>query len=210
MRSGTRSCDGTTAHPTNLPGIRIHQTRSLDAADVTILHGVPVTTVARTLVDLAGAVPHDQLVRAGKQAERQRIFDLNAVEEPMARTRGRIGPGHRALREAIAECAAFAGDVTRSALEEAFLRLVRRHGLPWPSTNALVEGLEGDAVWRTERVAVELDGWQDHRTRHAFQRDRERDAALTAAGWRVVRFTHHDVTRRPDRVTETLRRLGIR
>jgi very-short-patch-repair endonuclease len=73
-----------------------------------------------------------------------------------------------------------------------------------------VEGFEVDAVWPTQRVAVELDGWARHHTRHAFERDRERDATLTANGWRVVRSTYHHVARQPDLVISTLRRLGIR
>jgi len=189
--------------------IAVHRTRSLDARDTTTVHGIPVTTVARTLVDLATIVPHDHLVSAIKQAERQRTFDLRQVDAAMARTRGRRGRGHRALREAIAERAALEGHRTRSPLEDAFLRVVGRARLPLPSTNAIVEGFEVDAVWATARIAVELDGWQDHGTRHAFERDRERDATLTAAGWRVVRFTYHQVTQRPDLVLSTLRRLGI-
>jgi very-short-patch-repair endonuclease len=99
---------------------------------------------------------------------------------------------------------------TDSALEDAFLRLTRQAGLPLPATNAHIEGFRVDAVWRTHRLAVELDGWTSHHTRHAFERDRERDVTLTAAGWRVVRFTYRQVTARPDDVTQTLRRLGIR
>ena len=78
-----------------------------------------------------------------------------------------------------------------------------------PATNALIEGFRVDAVWRAHRIAVELDGWQHHHTHHAFERDRERDAVLTAAGWRVVRFTYRHVTARPDGVIQTLRRLGL-
>jgi len=200
----------TTRQPRTIDGIAIHRTRVLDEEDVTTVHGIPITTVARTLVDLAGAVPHDHLTRAVREAERQRTFDLRQVEAAMARMRGRRGPGHRALRAALAEAAAFEHDHTRSPLEDVFLRLVRSNGLPLPSTNAPVEGFEIDAVWRTQRVAVELDGWTDHQTRRAFETDRERDATLTAAGWRVVRFTYRQVTSRPDLVAQTLRRLGIR
>lgn len=199
----------TTAQPRSVPGIRLHRTRTLDAHDVTTVAGIPVTTVARTLLDLAGTVPHDHLAKAIKEAERNRTFDLRKVEAAMARTRGRRGRGHRALKAAIAEHAALAGSRTRSSLEDAFLPLILRAGLPLPSTNALVEGFEVDAVWRAKRVAVELDGWQDHGTRRAFERDRARDAALVAAGWRVVRFTHRQVTQGPDAVVETLRRLGL-
>jgi very-short-patch-repair endonuclease len=191
------------------PGIRIHRTRSLDAEDITTVEGIPVTTVARTLVDLAGTVPTDHLARAVKEADKRNVFDLTAVEAAMARTRGRRGPGHRALREAIAEHVALGFSSTRSSLEDAFLRLLQDMGLPSPATNAYIEGFEVDAVWHTQRIAVELDGWQNHHDRHAFQRDRERDAILTVAGYRVVRFTYHDVVHRPDRVTRTLRRLGL-
>ena len=188
--------------------IAVHRTRTLDAQDITTVRGIPVTTVARTLVDLAGTVPYHHLTRAIKEAERQRTFDLQKVQDALARTRGRRGPGHRAMREAIAECAAHEGHHTRSPLEDAFLRLLRDRGLPSPATNATIEGFEVDAVWPAERIAVELDGWRDHGTRRAFEEDRKRDAALTAAGWRVVRFTYRQVTQGPDAVIETLRRLG--
>jgi very-short-patch-repair endonuclease len=199
----------TTRQPRAIEGIAIHRTTSLDAQDVETIAGIPVTTVARTLLDLAGQVPRDHLTKAIKEAERQRTFDLRAVEAAMARTRGRTGRGHRALREAIEEYAALGLSATDSILEDAFLRLVRRAGLSKPATNVLIEDFRIDAVWRTQRVAVELDGWIDHGTRRSFERDRERDAALTSAGWRTVRFTHHHVTRRPDHVLSTLRRLGI-
>lgn len=189
--------------------VRVHRTRRLDAADVTEVSGIPVTTVARTLVDLAGRIPGDHLAKVVREAERRRVFDLRAVEAAMARTRTRRGDARAALRAAIAECAALEGRVTASVLEDAFLRLLHRHSLPLPATNVLVAGFLVDAVWQRERVAVELDGWTDHRTRRAFERDRERDAALTAAGWRIVRFTHRHVTGRPDLVLGTLRGLGL-
>jgi len=200
----------TTANRPDEPGITVHRTRVLDAEDVTTVSGVPVTTVARTLVDLAGLrLPHDHLTRAIKEAERQRSFDLRKVEAALARTRGRRGLGHRALREALEERRALEATLTLSPLEDAFLLLIRGGGLSLPATNVTIEGFQVDAVWRAQRVAVELDGWQDHGTRSAFERDRQRDAALTAAGWRVLRFTHRQVTQGPDAVIETLRRLGL-
>jgi very-short-patch-repair endonuclease len=191
------------------PGIHFHRTATLDAQDIATVHGIPVTTVARTLVDLAGTVPRDHLARAVKEAERRQTFDLRAIEAVLARTSGRRGPGHRALREAIAEHAALGLSATDSALEDAFLRLTRVVGFPRPTVNQYVEGFRVDAIWRTHKVAVELDSWQHHHDRHAFERDRERDAILTAAGWRVVRFTYRQVTARPDGVIQTLRRLGL-
>jgi very-short-patch-repair endonuclease len=200
----------TTRNRRDEPGIRVHRTRVLEVEDMTRVAGIPVTTVARTLLDLAGHVPHDHLTKAIKEAEGNRTFDLRQVQAALVRTRGRTGRGHRALQRAIAEYAALGLSATDSILEDAFLRLVRDHGLPRPAINMLIEGFKVDAVWRAQRVAVELDGWAHHHTRHSFERDRERDAALTAGGWRVIRFTYHQVVRRPDHVLSTLRRLGIR
>jgi very-short-patch-repair endonuclease len=199
----------TTRQPRAIRGIAIHRTTVLDAQDITTVSGIPVTTVARTLVDLAGLVPRDHLAKAIKEAERRHVLDMRQVEGAMARTRGRRGPGHRALREAIAEHVALGLTASESALEDAFLRLLRDARLPRPAINAYVEGFRVDAVWREQHVAVELDGWAWHHARDAFERDRERDAALTTAGWRVVRFTHRQVIGRPDAVVETLRRLGL-
>jgi very-short-patch-repair endonuclease len=199
----------TTANRPDEPGIRVHRTRVLNAQDITTVEGIPVTTVARTLLDLAGTVPRDHLTKAIKEAERQRTFDLREVEAAMARTRGRTGRGHRALKKAIEEYAALGLSASDSALEDAFHRLVRDNDLPSPAINAYVEGFRIDAVWRAQRVAVELDGWAHHHTRHSFERDRERDATLTENGWRVVRFTYRQLTERPDAVISTLRRLGI-
>jgi len=199
----------TTANRSDEPEIAVHRTRVLAADDVTEVSGIPATTVARTLLDLAGAVPRDHLAKAIKEAERQQVFDLRAIHAAMARTRGRTGRGHRALKAAIEEHAGLGLSATDSALEDAFHRLVKRAGLASPAINAYVEGFKIDAVWRAHRVAVELDGWAFHNARRAFERDRERDAALTAQGWRVVRFTHHHVIHRPDHVLSTLRRLGI-
>jgi very-short-patch-repair endonuclease len=198
-----------TGRPRPTERIAVHRTRSLDAEDLTTVRGIPVTTVARTLLDLAGTVPADHLAKAIKEADRRNVFDLRAIQAATARTRGRTGRGHRALREAIREHTALGLSASESALEDAFHRLVRHAGLSRPAMNAYVEGCRVDAVWRTQRIAVELDGWAWHHDRYAFERDRERDAMLAAAGWRVVRFTYRQIVDRPDRTIQTLRRLGL-
>ena len=86
---------------------------------------------------------------------------------------------------------------TRSQLEERFLQLCDNHGLPRPETNTRINGIEVDFVWRDARLIVEVDGYAFHRSPAAFERDRERDVILTVAGWRVMRFTHAQITRRP-------------
>jgi very-short-patch-repair endonuclease len=100
--------------------------------------------------------------------------------------------------------------LTRSELEAIFLSLVRQAGLPEPHTNLPLTALghvrlDPDFSWPTYRLVVETDGWRDHGTRVAFQRDRSKDAALVAAGWRVMRFTYDDVTADAATVVERLR-----
>ena len=97
--------------------------------------------------------------------------------------------------------------LTRSQLEERFLGLCREHELPLAQVNRRLLGYEVDFLWRPQRLVVETDGRAAHGTRAAFERDRVRDADLTAAGWRVVRITHRRLTADPDAVAALLRLL---
>jgi very-short-patch-repair endonuclease len=115
----------------------------------------------------------------------------------MARTRHRPGPGHARLTDVLDEHRRRGTQLTRSALEDRLLTLCDRYGLPRPRANFHIDGLEVDACWPTHRLAVELDGWQRHKDRQAFQRDRTKGNAIIHAGWRLLRFTHDDVVRRP-------------
>jgi very-short-patch-repair endonuclease/predicted transcriptional regulator of viral defense system len=188
----------TTGRGSSTRTIRVLRTVALDAGDVACIDGIPVTSVARTLVDLAGSVPRSQLAKALDEAERRRVFDLPAIEHAMATTARRRGQGHAELRAALARLAAIGAHVTRSELEDRFVALLDAHDLPRPATNVDVEGMEVDACWRTQRLVVELDGWGAHATRRAFQQDRDRGNDLELAGWRLLRFTWADVTRRAD------------
>ncbi len=199
----------TTRRGARLKGVDVHGVRSLDSADITAVAGIPVTTVARTLVDLAAVVNAESLAKAFSEAERMQTLDLRAIHAARARTTGRTGQGPRRLAAALQELEAQATTLTRSPLEVSFKTLIDRAGLPKPQTNMRLEGHEVDACWPDRRLVVELDGWHYHRTRRAFQRDRQRDQELMAAGYKVVRFTHHDVTGRPAHVVDTLRRLGV-
>jgi predicted transcriptional regulator of viral defense system len=178
--------------------IRLHRSRSLDARDTTTHQGIPITSVARTLLDLAATVRADRLERALAQAEHLQLYDHRAITELLARANGHRGKAvltHATTRDP---------KLTRSELEARFLTLVRAAGLPEPLTNFLLSApdhprLEVDLYWPTHQLVVELDGYETHRTRAAFERDRAKDAALTAAGYRVVRFTW----RTPDAVIVT-------
>jgi very-short-patch-repair endonuclease len=197
---GTRIDVSTPAERSSTAKIRVHGRRSLDARDITTVDGIPVTSVARTLVDLGEVLAHQALVKVCGEAERQLTLDVKAIEEALERRRGRRGPATAKLRAALAELRQHGATLTRSHLEDQFLSLLDLHTLPRPATNAYVAGYEGDAVWRAARLVVELDGWDAHKTRRAFQHDRTKANALTAAGWTVLRFTHADVTRRPGEV----------
>jgi predicted transcriptional regulator of viral defense system/very-short-patch-repair endonuclease len=188
-------------------GIRVHGRRRLERLDVELVEGISVTTVARTLVDLAGTVARDRLAKALNEAEVGRVLDVWATDAALERVRHRRGNGHAVLRAALAEMAEHGPALTRSELEVRFLALAKDHGLPRPRTNAFVGGMEVDALWPEPRVVAELDGYAHHRSKPAFQRDRTKSNALIARGYRVLRYTYDDVVNRPAAVAAELRLL---
>ena len=184
-------------------GIVLHHVL-LAPSEITECEGLPVTNPARTLFDLAGVLPPRDLARAVEAAERRRVFDLHALDALFARYRRRAGT--RALRAAIALHRPRI-ELTRSGLERLFLELCEQHGLEAPLVNVPVGPYVADFLWPHHRLIVETDGAETHTTRAAFERDRVRDAELTAAGFRVVRLTHSRVTDRSAAVAKTLRAL---
>jgi very-short-patch-repair endonuclease len=164
------------------PGIRIHRTRH---ADSTRKDGVPITTAARTLLDLAAHLDLPTLARAIEEAQLQRLTTPAQLTSLNARSSGRHGA--RALAKALHHH--HEPRLTRSEAERRFLDLIRAARLPAPETNVRVAGYEVDFLWRAERLVVEVDGFAYHSSRAAFERDRRKDAALTTAGNRVVRIT---------------------
>jgi very-short-patch-repair endonuclease len=186
-----------------VPGIRLHRSRSLDAKDATTHEGVPITTIARTLLDLAATVPEGGLERALAQAERLQLYDHRAIADVIGRNNGHRGRG------ALARATAQEPKLTRSELEQQFLALVRKAGLPEPLSNHVLADLdhqrhEVDFYFPTHNLVVETDGWDTHKTRAAFKSDRRKDAALTSAGCRVMRFTYDDIVYEPDTVVARL------
>ena len=185
------------------PGITIHVS-ALPPDERTVHKGIPVTTVPRTLLDLAAVLPRHGLERALHEAEFLRLGDPVPLTELIARHPGRRGVA--TLRTLVA-----AGDlgatITRSELEDRFLLFLDRHGLPRPITNVPVAGREVDCLWREERLVVELDGRAAHSTARAFERDRAGDRALLLAGHRVVRVTGRALAGAPAALAQDLRRL---
>lgn len=184
------------------PGIAVHVTRELRDRDRAQRVSIPVTSVARTLLDLAGVIPERQLSRAFEEADRADLLDLDAIEDICLRGRGRRGLG--ALLRLLADQTG-PTPATRSELERVFLDLCDDHRLPRPRINALVAGFEVDALWPCQRLIVELDGYAFHRTRAAFERDRDRDAGLLLAGYRVLRFTHRRLEQDSSATAATVR-----
>jgi very-short-patch-repair endonuclease len=155
----------TAANTRRRTGVIVHRHR-LTEHDVTRHWDLPVTTPARTLSDLAGTLPAATLTRAVNDARLRRLLSVDDAPRP-----------------------------TRSALEDAFLAFVARHGLPLPEVNTIVAGYEVDMLWRPQRLIAELDGYETHQ--FAFESDREKDADLLAAGHRVVRVTWERLNDQP-------------
>jgi predicted transcriptional regulator of viral defense system len=189
-------------------GVRIHRSACRES-DRAIVDSIPCTGVPRTLLDLA-AVGDPALEAAISEAERRSLLDALSIEDLLARSPGRAGAWR--LREALAAYFVEA-TWTRSELERRFLGHCAEAGLPRPRVNVWVPlrngGVEVDFSWPEQRLVVETDGHATHRSRDAFEADRRRDQQLMVAGWRVARFTWHQVAHERELVIETLRRLLV-
>lgn len=182
------------------PGIRTCRVGTLRDDEVTRRHGIPVTTPARTLYDLAGRLRPVALEKLAAEALARRLTSENELLEMVERHAGRRGV-HR-LRAVLGGAGpAF----TRSKAEELFLAMTRRAGIEEPQVNVSVGRHEVDFYWPGARLAVEIDGRAFHASSRDFERDRRRDAELATQGIRVVRVTWKQLTREPEAV---LVRLG--
>jgi hypothetical protein len=190
--------------------IDLRRTRRLDPADQTRLRGIPITTISRTLLDLAGIVTARSLQRAVHEAEVARLLDVGEVEATIDRNPGRRGT--RALRTALGLSAP---DPTNGEFAAQFLALCVEHGLPIPRLGIHVDGgdrlYEVDALFADEGVIVELDGQRVHATARNFQTDRRRDSVLASCGFQTLRYTWRRLQEEPLAIAAELRRiLGLR
>ena len=185
------------------PGIRAHRT-SLAADEVTTLRGLPITTPHRTLLDLASTGLRGRALEAAlDRAEVRRTLDFADLQALLQRHAGRRGA--TVLAALLARYAP--GSVeTLSVLEDLVLGLCDRSGIPRPLTNAVIEGRRRDFVWPHVRLVVEADSYTWHRSPSALDDDRARDVELSLAGYRVLRFTYAQVTKRRAYVVRALRR----
>jgi very-short-patch-repair endonuclease len=187
------------------PGIVVHRRTFLVTDHATLHHGIPVTTPALTIVDLATRVPRDQVEAAINEADKRGLIDPEALRAALPDFGTQ--PGTRVVRE-ILDRHTFR--LTDSELERRFLPITRRAGLPVPETARYVNGFKVDFFWPELGLAVETDGLRYHRTPAQQARDRLRDQAHAAAGLASLRFTHAQVRFEPQHVEETLRAVAGR
>jgi hypothetical protein len=191
-------------------GVVVHRSTTLTEADVTKVNNIPVTTISRTLLDLAELIDQRPLERAFDQAEIVEGLDLHAINDQLARNPTR--PGAKKVRKVLSEH--YIGSTpTENDFEEALLALTRALGLPDPRPQFWVDPGDGeppirvDFAWPEQRIVVETDGRKTHGTRQAFESDRRRDQRLTAAGWTVIRTTWRQLTERAHELKPVLLKL---
>ena len=181
-------------------GVRVHRVGRLEPRDVTRVDGLPITSPARTVLDLATVVTPTELEGVAGHAERRHRVGLAELADQVARNHGRPGvPRVRVMLER--------GDhptLTRSHAERRLLALLRRARCPDPETNRWLAGYEVDLLWTAQRLVVEFDGFQFHADRAAFERDRRRDAELQARGYRVIRVTWRQLIDDPEAVVDRI------
>jgi very-short-patch-repair endonuclease len=161
--------------------LKVHRSASLIAGVSVLRDGIRVTKAARTLRDL-----HRVVSQGTYRTAVRRALDLRLISSEQLRSDD---------------------DLTRSELERLFLSLCRRHHFPQPEVNARIDPYEVDFLWREQRVIVETDSWRHHADRSSFERDRARDAHLQSLGFRVLRFTHRQLTQDRSAVVAALREL---
>ena len=175
--------------------IRVHE-RAIHADDRTIRDGIPVTSLARTLVDLGDVVPPNQVRNAFVRAEQHRLIDMTAIDACLKRS-GRTR-GARHLREVLRVYDP-RWEQARSTLELEFLSLATAAGIPEPEVNAWInDRFLVDALWRSRRLIVEVDSRRFHDIPSARRNDARRDHTLRAIGYRVLRVTDEDLATRPE------------
>jgi very-short-patch-repair endonuclease len=171
-------------------------------------HGIPATTVDRTLLDLASVATRPVLTNAFHKAEAKHLTSPHSLARALGRHPGRRGNAN--VRALLAD-AGYGTGITRSPLEARFTAFLRRHRLPPPARNVELRLgpliIEADCVWWEQQVLVELDGREFHDTGSAFERDRERDRIAAVHGWTSIRVTSRQLERSQRQLAGDLRAL---
>jgi very-short-patch-repair endonuclease len=178
-----------------LSSVAVHRTDHLDAADRRIHKGLPVTSPARALLESAEQVPAHVLERAVSEAAVLGLLRPGELDDVLQRGRGRRGTV--LLREVLLDAS---GEISDSEAEDRMDELIRTADLPRPVRQARPLGFRVDRLWPEARLIVEVDGFRFHSQRRAWERDRDRDARLVAAGYLVIRVSRRQIVREPIRV----------
>lgn len=193
QRARVRLADNTISVP-----LSVRRTRSLPDEHVTHIDRVPVTTVERTLLDLAALVPASEYRRAWLEADRLGLLDDSALAALVVATKG--GPGKAKFRKQVAGRIDLVAEA-RSILESLYLDVCFEFGFELPEVNTEICGFEVDCVWPGRRLVVELDSYEFHRGRENFEKDVARANELRTNGWSLLRFTWRMVTADSDHVS---------
>jgi hypothetical protein len=184
------------------PPVRIHRARNLIEEDRSLQDGIPVTSPARTALDMAPRLKPGALRKLLQRAEELQLLDLDAFEAVADRSRGHRGGRPLRLALALYRPPPF----SRSDFETRFLDLIAAAGLPRPSTGFNVLGYELDFYWPAAGFVIELDVYETHGSRNSFHSDRRRDEDLTLAGLEVIRVTDKRLEDSPAELIERLRK----
>jgi very-short-patch-repair endonuclease len=187
VRGGPPPPEVIAATDRRIPGVLTRRCRDFDSVDPAHWRGIPITTVPRTLVDLAATLPLPALARACHEAGV--LYDTNPRQVETVLGRRPTSPGASKLRQVLHGDV----DVTLSKLESSFLALLRASSLPLPQMNRAVDGRRVDCHWPEHRLTVELDGYRYHRSRHAWEQDRRREREARSRGDEFRRFTWADI-----------------
>jgi predicted transcriptional regulator of viral defense system len=201
--SRSAKIDVTAPRERRRPGVTVWRA-NLPSDEVTVHDGIPVTTPARTLLDLAALVDEHRLARAAERAEALRLTSPTSLADLVDRYPRRKGTPN--LKRLIEEHR-IVPTTTANDLERRFLTFLDANALPRPLVNETLDPFTPDFRWTDERLIVELDGFETHGTRAAFERDRARDRQLTAEGWRVARITRRQLDDAPNEFADELRAL---
>lgn len=184
----------TTTSRRSRPSLRVHRTGSIERS-TTVREGIPCTTVARTLIDIAATENDVAAERAWSTAASRNLIRRRDIEYELGRG---ARPGTAFVRAAFEQDFGFLAQRTRSDLERDALRFCRDFGLPRPSANRLIRvgdlWFEADLLWAESRLIVEVDGDGPHGHAAARRADRRRDETLQLAGWRTVRIGRRELS----------------
>jgi hypothetical protein len=183
------------------PGIVTHRCRSLHRADNSLQHGVRVTAAARTVLDIAPGLPAKKLTRLVNDTRRENHLGLDALRDVL--DRNPYHPGTKLLRPFLEE----PGNPTDSEFEDAFRAFIAKYELPTPVINIDRKAGRADAFFPEHGLIVELDGWEFHKDRQAFEDDRERDAENLRIGVATMRITRDRFDNSADREAARLREI---